>query len=395
MEKLRDSNYKLPELLKKIRRLIKRDGALLGDVLQRTVVFKRDGKAAEHAITRIDILGKGERAFDPRAWSEAERDYGQIRFIQERIQIERLLTRLKKLSTAKFSVKRTNFTFPTVSYCQNDFHPRNNEYSDWAGTLFDIGVGAVNTYFVHETLLHRYLPTYDTEHQAAGEFLGWRNFSANDGRLGHIMLFIPNYNARIELSTLEKENLRIEVNASVPFDSLVLELDWSDGVRNDRKRIILDSAAQMVPLKFAPTVLNVWLKSREGDVFDYLKDNSYWARGANAVLPRLQPGIPSWNQLPPIAGEVGLDLEDDPELSEEAIGPTSNTDHKFLAAGSQHDAYREIRNIVQQASSEIMIIDPYVDDSLWMLLTNVPSLCKIRLLTQTMKADFRLEGRKF
>src|ERR1700761_4663562 len=147
MEKLRDCNYKLPELLKKIRRLVKRDCNLLGDVLQRTVIFKRDGKAAEHAITRIDVLGKGERAFDPRAWPEAERDYGQIRFIQERIPIERLLTRLKKLSTAKFSVKRTHFTFPALSYCQNDFHPRNNEYSDWAGILFDVGVGTINPYF--------------------------------------------------------------------------------------------------------------------------------------------------------------------------------------------------------------------------------------------------------
>ncbi|HTG62805.1 MAG TPA: hypothetical protein VMG63_25805, partial [Terriglobia bacterium] len=43
----------------------------------------------------------------------------------------------------------------------------------------------------------------------------------------------------------------------------------------------------------------------------------------------------------------------------------------FLPAGSAHDAYVEIRKIVQSATSEILIVDPYVDGTLWTLLTNV------------------------
>jgi hypothetical protein len=67
----------------------------------------------------------------------------------------------------------------------------------------------------------------------------------------------------------------------------------------------------------------------------------------------------------------------------------------FLPAGSPHDAYVEIRKIVQTASSEVLIVDSYVDGTLWSLLTNVLSTAKIRIMTMQMKADFGLEAKKF
>jgi hypothetical protein len=67
----------------------------------------------------------------------------------------------------------------------------------------------------------------------------------------------------------------------------------------------------------------------------------------------------------------------------------------FLSAGSQHDAFIEIRKIVRQATKELFIVDPWVDHTLWPLLTNIPSACKTRVLTENMKGDFLLEGKKF
>jgi hypothetical protein len=67
----------------------------------------------------------------------------------------------------------------------------------------------------------------------------------------------------------------------------------------------------------------------------------------------------------------------------------------FLPAGSQHDAYTEIRDLVSQAAREVLIVDTYVDDTLWTLLTNTVSGVKIRVLTQNMKPDFLLEAKKF
>jgi|CZLA01.1.fsa_nt_gi hypothetical protein len=67
----------------------------------------------------------------------------------------------------------------------------------------------------------------------------------------------------------------------------------------------------------------------------------------------------------------------------------------FLPAGSQHDAYVELRKIVQLTTSAILIVDNYVDHTLWQLLTNLPSTVRIRVLTDKMKGDFRLEAAKF
>ena len=67
----------------------------------------------------------------------------------------------------------------------------------------------------------------------------------------------------------------------------------------------------------------------------------------------------------------------------------------FFPAGTQHDAYREIRDIVTKVTNEIVIVDPYVDQSLWTLLTNVPPTVRIRVLTDKMQGDFLLEAKKF
>ncbi len=67
----------------------------------------------------------------------------------------------------------------------------------------------------------------------------------------------------------------------------------------------------------------------------------------------------------------------------------------YLPAGSQHDAYIELRKIVQLAQSDMLIVDSYVDDTLWELLSNMQRSARLRVLTQQMKKDFRLEARKF
>jgi hypothetical protein len=73
----------------------------------------------------------------------------------------------------------------------------------------------------------------------------------------------------------------------------------------------------------------------------------------------------------------------------------SDPQQVFLPAGSQHDAYVEIRKIIQDAKTEILIVDPYVDHTLWSLLTNVSQSCKVRVLTEHLKGDLILEGKKF
>jgi sugar-specific transcriptional regulator TrmB len=68
---------------------------------------------------------------------------------------------------------------------------------------------------------------------------------------------------------------------------------------------------------------------------------------------------------------------------------------KFLSAGSDHDAFVEIRKMVKAAKNELIVVDPYVDETLWQLLGNVDKSVHIKVLTNHMKSDFLVEGKKF
>lgn len=68
----------------------------------------------------------------------------------------------------------------------------------------------------------------------------------------------------------------------------------------------------------------------------------------------------------------------------------------FFPTGSQHDAYVEIRRIVQQAQKSIAIVDPYVDGTIFALLSSEGiSAPSVRILTHKHPSDFAFETRKF
>jgi hypothetical protein len=73
--------------------------------------------------------------------------------------------------------------------------------------------------------------------------------------------------------------------------------------------------------------------------------------------------------------------------------PDSN--ESFHPAGSAHDAYVEIRALIQTAKTELMIVDAYVDGTLWALLTNVLSPVRVRVMTENPKPDFAHERKLF
>jgi hypothetical protein len=68
---------------------------------------------------------------------------------------------------------------------------------------------------------------------------------------------------------------------------------------------------------------------------------------------------------------------------------------KFFPKGSDHDAYKHIRAIVQSASSSLFIIDGYMDSTIYTVMSTLASPVAVRLLTSKIPGDFALEGRKF
>ena len=68
----------------------------------------------------------------------------------------------------------------------------------------------------------------------------------------------------------------------------------------------------------------------------------------------------------------------------------------FFPEQSQHDAYVEIRAILQKASMSITLVDPYIDESILTLMaTCARQEMRIQLLTSKFPGDFSLEAKKW
>lgn len=85
------------------------------------------------------------------------------------------------------------------------------------------------------------------------------------------------------------------------------------------------------------------------------------------------------------------------ELREGSLVPVGTTVRElFFPEQSQHDAYVEIRGILQKATTSVHIVDPYVDQSILTLLsTCVKTGMTIRLLASKLPPDFVLEAKKW
>jgi hypothetical protein len=69
----------------------------------------------------------------------------------------------------------------------------------------------------------------------------------------------------------------------------------------------------------------------------------------------------------------------------------------FFPKGKYHDAYVEIRTILQSATHTVLIVDGYLDSSIFQMLTTIPSAkLQVQFLSSSkISSDFSLESKKF
>lgn len=77
---------------------------------------------------------------------------------------------------------------------------------------------------------------------------------------------------------------------------------------------------------------------------------------------------------------------------------TDNVDIRemFFPKGTEHDAYMEVKKILNKAKDKITIIDPYIDGSIFQMLKSITATkIKVELLSYKLPPDFALEATKF
>lgn len=69
----------------------------------------------------------------------------------------------------------------------------------------------------------------------------------------------------------------------------------------------------------------------------------------------------------------------------------------FFPQGTQHDAYVKIKSILQQSIKSLVVIDPYIENSIFQMLKSFPdskNIC-VKLLTYNLPSDFNHETKTF
>ncbi len=78
------------------------------------------------------------------------------------------------------------------------------------------------------------------------------------------------------------------------------------------------------------------------------------------------------------------------------VASSEEAAERFLPSGKPHDAYVEIRRIIQSAQQSVAVIDPYLDGSILSLVaSSEASSLKVRKLSWKLPVDFREELERF
>ena len=96
------------------------------------------------------------------------------------------------------------------------------------------------------------------------------------------------------------------------------------------------------------------------------------------------------DQLDPDLQRIGWKMETG------TLSPGNETVRElFFPHRTQHDAYVHLREIILGAEHTVRIIDPYLDETIFALLSNTRTAMRVELLTNRLPPDFLHEAGKF
>jgi len=168
---------------------------------------------------------------------------------------------------------------------------------------------------------------------------------------------------------LMPEKKRVAVNVEVEFQMLRLELLREYG----RLKPVIDKYS-------GPTRVHIPDVRYEYEAFTSALGN-YEEFGPRTLKLLMDSAITAIN-ITIGSLEKGLESE---QIPLEVIYPS----------GTPYNAYKDIKDKLTAATRKLIIVDPYVDSTLFNMLENVQPGVEIQVLTGKMQGDFQLAGQKF
>ena len=88
--------------------------------------------------------------------------------------------------------------------------------------------------------------------------------------------------------------------------------------------------------------------------------------------------------------DIGWQIEGD------RLSPKDETVRElFFQKGTQHDAYTQIKTLILNAERSLRLVDPYLDETIFNILSNIQGSLVVDLLTSKCPSDFEHEAKIF
>ncbi|HEY6253396.1 MAG TPA: nucleotide-binding protein [Candidatus Angelobacter sp.] len=338
--RLSDYNYDATQFIERVRSLFERDRYFLGPIVQRSALIRTPSGELQHAITKIDVTLQGQ----PNAQPEAL-DYGTVLFVRDVYDENGLLTRLSSLRNKTFTAGQHTITSNGIGFSDR-YEASRNSYSDWPCTVFDASFNTPQISF--EPLLHPILKSFASPFEAVRELLAFKQFNdSSDGRIGHIILCIPNMSARLDKLVLADHCLQVTMSGRIQPSAFKLDVNYKTPTESRSIEKSLNDHCTDFDLSFIPSELRLWLIAKQGFIADFHEENEYYSVGGNPVLTKK------------IAVNPAFAPEGEPELFSqtplETLEPVASS-RVFIIHGHNTSAKESVARFLEKLGLEAIIL---------------------------------------
>lgn len=312
-------------------------------------------------------------------------DYGKVQVLREVFSSADLRTRLESLnSTGNLATKHGAIAFDLRNNTPyQSFHPSRSEYHLWPGYLYQMGNSQYNI-VPSEPLVGRGLPPFFDAKDAVRHWIRVP-VGDNDGRFRRLLLFIPDFTARLGQMSFADGALRVRSSFS-QGGALDISMLAADGRETFRKTNRLRKS-QTFRLMDNPTSLRVFITDEGGRILDSFSEERMWssrervifagARYSGASMEMIRRG-----ESDTVEFKVFIRLEDKKKAAELVkavisfantaggtifIGVTDDAEIEGIEANVPHDKrkaetfeadyFAAIRRLLQQKLNRIPIIE--------------------------------------
>lgn len=252
-----------PPILAEIKEIIDRRISQYKSVLIQTVLIKGDDRTWKNGVTKITFLLE-------RAESVESLDYGNIVYSEYECELSIVREMMEALvynGVLKVQGNIVPMTRPDdknniLDFSRKDFITSTSHYwlkPDWATNLFIYEGTFTGRNFPRNSLASLDKPLYPDVYHLVTHKLGI-DLETQTGLIGTVLLFLPNYQAKLSKVQIGTNNITLEINlGSAKLEEVIGKVFAQNETRTVHKDVRFDNQIQTVPIGMSPTQLEVCL----------------------------------------------------------------------------------------------------------------------------------------